>query len=116
MRIALSNASLLSVLYLALAVVIEALRRLFPDSGFDAAARTIERFPAGALRLFGLLQPLNALYHHLREAYVEVVPEAVVRLAYGITTVGIIFALGFLVAAGMWAVRAVWERRLQRKA
>jgi hypothetical protein len=105
LRAMLGNATLLSVIYLAAAIAIEAVRRFYPSRPAEQASLAIESLPARALDLLGVLRTLRRTY-----AYGEV-SEVALRLLFGGTTVAIIFAMALMVGAGMWLVRALVTRR-----
>lgn len=94
-RISLANAALLSTLYLAVAVVVELIRRVWNPRWVDRVSYSLEAFPARTLELFGLFEPLH-------EAYMRNELDALhVRFIYGFVTVAIIFTLGGLVGGLM---------------
>ena len=95
-RISLYNATLLSGMYLLAATVLELVRRNFPARWADKACLEMEKFPARTLDLVGLLDPLKRAY-----AWGQVT-DWQVRIAFGLTTIGLIFALAMLVGGGMW--------------
>lgn len=105
-RISLSNATLLSVLYLGAAVALELIRRAFDFAWCERALRALEAFPARILEWVGLLEPL-------RRAFLDdKIGQLHVRLIYGLTTVAIIFVL----AVGVGGLMAASARVLSRAA
>ena len=103
-RISLANAALLSTLYLAVAVVVELIRRVWNPRWVDRVSYSLEAFPARTLELFGLFQPLH-------EAYLRNELEAIhVRFIYGFVTVAIIFTLGAIVGALMSLIAKLASR------
>ena len=98
-KISFANATMLSALYLLLAASIEGVRRQFGFVWAERAALSMESFPARMLDAVGLYEPL-------RRAWVnEAVSDIGVRVIYGLTVVGLIFALGLLVASAMWVLQ-----------
>ena len=95
----LGNATLLSSIYLFLALVIEVVRRMSASVLADNLSRAVERLPARALEQLGLMVPLAKAYFQGQ------LSELVLRLLLGVTTVVIIFTMALLVGAGMWAVK-----------
>ena len=97
-KISLTNASILSGLYLSIAVLVELVRRAWNPRWIERVSLSLEAFPARTLELFGLFEPL-------RQAWVEErISPLGVRFIYGFTTVSVIFALGFIVGALMWLI------------
>lgn len=97
-KISLTNASILSGLYLLIAVVVELVRRVWNPRWVERVSLSLEAFPARTLELFGLFEPL-------RRAWVEEqISPLTVRFIYGLTTVTVIFALGLAVGAVMWVI------------
>ena len=103
--IMLGNATLLSSIYLLLAIAIELVRRLSASVVADNLSRAVERLPARALERVGLMVPLARAY------FQGELSELVLRLLLGATTVVIIFTMALLVGAGLWAVRAALRPR-----
>jgi hypothetical protein len=103
-RISLTNAALLSTLYLAVASVVEVIRRVWNPRWVDRMSFSLEAFPARTLELLGLFQPLHEAY--LKD---EISPLGV-RFVYGFTTVAIIFTLGALVGALMALIARLAQR------
>lgn len=95
-RISVHNATLLSAFYLLVATLFETIRRVFIARWAEQACLAMEAFPARALDLLGLLEPLKRWY-----AWGEI-SEVEVRLIFGATTVVLIFVLAALVGTAMW--------------
>lgn len=99
------NATLLSLVYLALGVLFELVRRVHPASWVMRAALVLDSLPARTLELLGWLEPL-------RHAYVYgQISETSLRLIFSATTLTIIFLMAVIVGAGMWLVRRLLYRR-----
>jgi hypothetical protein len=108
-RISLSNATVLSVAYLAMAMLVEASRRWFPFRWTDRASLTVEWIPARTLDWFGLYQPV-------RQAVIDgVLSNFAVRIIFGATSVAAIFAVAMGVGALMWAGRWLIARAEARR-
>jgi hypothetical protein len=103
-RISLTNAALLSTLYLAVASVVEMIRRVWNPRWVDRVSFSLEAFPARTLDLFGLFQPLHEAWLRNELTQLEV------RFIYGLVTVGIIFALGAVVGALMTLIAKLAQR------
>ena len=104
-RRAASNALALSGLYLAVGVVVELLRTHAPSAGALRVSYALDALPARVLDRLGLLVPI-------REAYTDGrLSESMVRLCFGATAVGFIFALALLLAAVTVLVRHWLTRR-----
>lgn len=106
-RISLTNATLLSALYLFAASVVEIIRRQWNPRWVERISLSLEAFPARTLELFGLFEPMVRLYVHGDLSNTQV------RLIYGLTTVLVIFALGAAVGAVMWLIARLAGRRLR---
>jgi hypothetical protein len=103
-RVSLANATLLSAAYLLVAAAVEALRRTYNWRWVERLALALEAFPARLLKFFGLLEPL-------RRAWVEgAISDLQVRLIYGVTVVGLIYALGLVVGLLLAAIVRHTER------
>jgi hypothetical protein len=97
-KISLTNASILSGLYLSVAVLVELVRRAWNPRWIERVSLSLEAFPARTLELFGLFEPL-------RRAWVEErISQLGVRFVYGFTTVAVIFILGMAVGGLMWII------------
>lgn len=104
-RISLQNATVLSVAYLLMAMVIEASRKWFPFRWTDRAALTVEWIPARTLDWVGLYQPI-------RSAVIEdKLSIFTVRLIFGATSVLAIFVVALGVGTMMWVGRWLLSRR-----
>ncbi len=100
-KISVTNASILSGLYLLIAVLVELVRRAWNPRWIERVSLSLEAFPARTLELFGLFEPL-------RRAWVEErISPLGVRFVYGLTTVAVIFTLGLAVGAVMWVISRV---------
>jgi hypothetical protein len=98
-RISLQNATVLSVAYLAAAVLIELSHRYFPLRLTERAALVIEWIPARTLDWVGL-------YHPIRTAVIDGdLSIFAVRLIFGVTSVLAIFLIALGVGVMMWLVR-----------
>ena len=95
-RISVYNATLLSGTYLLIATVLEVIRRNFTARWAEKGCLEMEKFPARTLDLLGLLDPLKRAY-----AWGQVT-DWQVRVAFGLTTIVLIFALAMFVGGGMW--------------
>jgi hypothetical protein len=107
-KISLTNASILSGLYLLIGVVVELLRRVWNPRWLEQVSLSLEAFPARTLELFGLFEPL-------RRAWVEDrISPLGVRFVYGFTTVAVIFLLGLAVGGLMWIISKFVARPASR--
>lgn len=104
-RISVYNATLLSGTYLLIATVLEVIRRIFTVRWAEKACLEMEKFPARALEILGLLDPLKRAYAW------GGITDWQVRLVFGLTTVTLIFVLALLVGAGMWLFARVVARK-----
>ena len=109
MRIMSGNAFLLSILYLAVGVGVEAARRLWPSIFLQRLSLSLDSLPARALELVGLMQPLRNAY------FSGHMPEYGLRLIFGATTVAIIFLLAVGVGLVMGTLRGFLLRRAARR-
>ena len=99
------NALALSGLYLAVGVVVELLRAHAPSAAALRVSYALDSLPARVLDRLGLLVPI-------REAYTDGrLSESMVRLCFGGTAVGFIFALALLLAGLTLLVRHLVTRR-----
>jgi hypothetical protein len=99
------NATLLSLVYLALGVVFELVRRLYPAPWVMRAVLVLDSLPARTLDLLGWMEPL-------RHAYVYgQISETSLRIIFSGTTIAVIFLMAVVVGAGMWVVRRLLYRR-----
>ncbi len=104
-RISVHNATLLSVLYLTIATVLEGIRRIFNPRWAEKACLAMEAFPARAIDIVGLLVPLKHAYA------LGNISEIQVRLIFGFSTVVVIFLLALLVGTGMWLFAKIVTRK-----
>ena len=105
LQVVTGNALALSALYLAVGVVVEALRVQWPSSVVLRISYALDALPARILERLGLLGPL-------KEAYTEGrVTESMVRLVFGATAVGFVFVLALGLAAMALLVREIVLRR-----
>jgi hypothetical protein len=103
-RISLSNATVLSVAYLAMAILVEASRKWFPFRWTERASLTVEWIPARTLEWFGL-------YHVVRDAVIDgTLSNFEVRLILGAISVAGIFFVAMGVGLLMWCGRWVIHR------
>jgi hypothetical protein len=109
-RISMQNASVFSVAYLLVAIVIEASRRWFPFAWTEPAAASVGRIPALTLQWFGLYAPLRAAVEDGRVSIIGV------RLIFGVVSVAAIFAVALGVGALMWLGRWLIIRAERRRA
>lgn len=104
-RIMFANATLLSVVYLVVGVVVEILRRLYPANWVMRAVLVLDSLPARTLELLGLMQPLRSAYVYGK------INEIGLRIIFSATTILIIFLMALIVGVGMWMVRRFLYRR-----
>lgn len=109
-RISLQNATVLSVAYLMMSVVVEASARWYPLRWTERAAQTVEWIPARTLDWVGLFEPLR------RAVLEDGLSMFVVRLVLGMTSIAGIFAVALSVGSLMWLGRWAIERAEKRKA
>ncbi len=100
-QLVVSNALALAAAYLAVGLLVESLRRLYPSRGVLTLSFALDALPAEALKLCGLLEPL-------REAYLQgQLGEVGLRAIFAGTALAVIFllaaALGLL-GAGLRAL------------
>jgi hypothetical protein len=106
LRVLVGHALLLATGYLAVGLVVEALRRLSPSRTVLLLSFALDALPARVLALFGLLEPL-------REAYLSGrLGEAQLRGIFGVTAVAVIFFL----AAGLGLLTAALRVGFHRRA
>ena len=103
-KISVTNASILSGLYLFIAVVVELVRRAWNPRWLERVSLSLEAFPARTLELFGLFEPMRRAWQEDRLSPLSV------RFIYGFTTVAVIFTLGMLVGAAMWLISKLAAR------
>ncbi len=104
LRISAHNATLLSALYLAIATVLDGIRRIWNPRWVEQPCLAMEAFPARALDLVGLLEPIKKSF-----AWGSLT-EVHVRLIFGLATVVVIFLLALGVGTGMWLFAQVLSR------
>jgi len=105
LQVVAGNALALSALYLAIGVVVEALRIQAPSTAVLRVSYALDALPARVLERLGLLGPL-------KEAYTEGrLSESAVRLMFGATAVGFVFVLALGLAATTLLVRELVLRR-----
>ncbi len=97
-KISLTNATILSGLYLAIATLVEVVRQVWNPRWIERVSLSLEAFPARTLELFGLFEPMRRAYAE------EQIDGLAVRFIYGLTTVAVIFTLGLLVGGLMWII------------
>lgn len=94
-RISFANATILSAGYLLVGAVVEVVRRFWNPRWAEQLSWSMEAFPAGVLRVVGLLDPL-------REAYADGrLQETHVRLIYAAAVVLTVYAIGLSVGLAM---------------
>jgi hypothetical protein len=102
-RLVLGNALTLAAGYLAVGVLVESLRRVYPSRSVLTLSFALDALPAQVLAVCGFLEPL-------RDAYLQGhVSEAGLRAIFGGTALAVIFSLaallGLLGAAVQAAIR-----------
>lgn len=97
-RISLTNATMLSGVYLIAGALVELVRRTWNPRWSERLSLSLEAFPARMLHLVGLFEPLRDAFLSGRLSPTQV------RLIYGLTTVALIYSLGLLVGGAMWLV------------
>ncbi len=101
LKLSLTNATLLSGLYLAFGVVVEVARRVWNFRWAERMSLALEAFPARTLELVGLFDPIRRAWVENRLTGQEV------RIIYGGTTVVIIFTIGAVVGLAMWGLASL---------
>jgi len=105
-RISFTNASLLAGGYLVVGALVELVRRQWNPRWAEQLSWSMEAFPAGILRVVGLIDPL-------REAYAQgSLRETHVRLIYAASVVITVYLIGMGVGALMWLMMAIGKRRM----
>ncbi len=107
-RISLSNATVLSVAYLLMSVIVEVSRRFLPFRWTERASFTVEWIPSRTLDWLNLLDPLR------NAALDDKLDNFDVRLILGVTSIAGIFVIALSVGTLMWLGRLLL-RRLERK-
>lgn len=105
LQVVAGNALSLAALYLAIGVIVEALRVQWPSSGVLRVSYALDALPARVLERLGLLAPLKEAYTDGR------IGESMVRLLFGATAVGFVFVLALGLAAMTLLVREILLRR-----
>ncbi len=105
LRVVAGNALALSALYLAIGVVVEALRVQAPSTAVLRVSYALDALPARVLERLGLLGALKDAYTEGR------IGESMVRLVFGATAVGFVFILALALAAMTLLVRELVLRR-----
>jgi hypothetical protein len=100
-RISMANATVLSVAYLAMALVVDASRLWFPFYWTERASFTVEWIPSRTLDWLGLLEPMK------KAVLDDQLTNFQARLILGLTSVAGIFAIALMVGTLMWLMRAV---------
>ena len=110
-RISLTNATVLSVAYLSMAILVEASRKWFPFRWTERASLTVEWIPTRTLEWFDL-------YYPVRDAVISgAMSNFEVRLLLGGISVAGIFGVALSVGLFMWCMRWLISKadRRQRK-
>ena len=105
LQVVAGNELALAALYLAIGVIVEALRVQWPSSGVLRISYALDALPARVLERLGLLAPLKEAYTDGR------IGESMVRLVFGATAVGFVFVLALGLAAMTLLVREILLRR-----
>lgn len=105
LQVMLSNALLLSVIYLVVGIVFEVLLHVYPAKWVETATVVLDSLPARALHVLGLLGPLTEAAAYNR------ISGFMVRAVFAVTTIGVIFLLAALVALLMTVVAKLADRR-----
>ena len=103
-RISMANATVLSVAYLLMALVVDASRAWFPFYWTERASFTVEWIPSRTLDWLGLLEPMKRAVLDDRLTNFEA------RLILGLTSIAGIFAIALAVGTVMWLARFVLTR------
>jgi hypothetical protein len=103
LRLVVSNALALAVGYLAVGLVVETIRRIYPARSVLTLSFALDALPARVLSLFGVLEPL-------REAYISGrLGEAGLRAVFGLTALGVIFFLAAVLGGVAASLRALFR-------
>jgi hypothetical protein len=103
-QLVVGNALTLAAGYLALGLLVESLRRLYPSRGVLTLSFALDALPAQALSLCGLLGPL-------REAYLAgTLSEAGLRAIFGLTALAVIFLLATSLGLALAGLRRVFRQ------
>jgi len=103
-QLVVANALALAAGYLALGLLVESLRRLYPSRGVLTLSFALDALPAQALSLCGLLTPLRAAY------LAGNLSEAGLRAIFGGTALLVIFLLAASLGLVVAALRRVFRR------
>jgi hypothetical protein len=103
-RISLANATVLSVAYLLMALVVDASRSWLPFDWTERASFTVEWIPSRTLAGLGLLEPMRTAMLDDRLTNFQA------RLILGFTSIAGIFAIALAVGVLMWLGRALINR------
>lgn len=100
----LGNATIVSIVYLAGALIVELFRRFTSWRWPEKATLALDSLPGRTLEILGLMAELRRAYGmgELNEAWV--------RAAFGVTTIAIIFAIAIAVGFFLWLLRLSFER------
>jgi hypothetical protein len=103
LRVVVGNALALAAGYLAVGLLVETLRRIYPARSVLTLSFALDALPARVLSLFGLLEPL-------REAYISgQLGEAGLRAVFGLTALGVIFFLAAVLGGVAAVVRSFFR-------
>ncbi len=105
LQVVTGNALALSALYLAIGVVVEALRVRSPSGTVLRVSYALDALPARVLDRLGLLGPLKEAYTDGR------IGESLVRVVFGTTAIGFVFVLALGLAATALLLRELLLRR-----
>src|SRR5262245_54864345 len=101
MKISLTNATMLSVVYLAIAATVDLARQATDLLWLERVSLSMESFPARMLNVVGLYAPMHTAWGRGELSTLQV------RMIYGATVVVLIFVLGALVGGAMKIVQAL---------
>lgn len=106
-RISFANATLLAGAYLLVGALVEVARRTANWRWAEKMAWSMEAFPAGILRSFGLLDPV-------REAFADGrIDQTHVRVIYAAAVVLVVYGIGLGVGFLMWLLTR-WQASRSR--
>ena len=106
-RLSLQNATILSVVWLAAATLVEAARRYGHWRWAEKGVLAIEAFPMRVWEFLGLMGPLREAYFHGDLSTWQL------RVLLGLTTVAVIITLAMVVGLMMWVVAGRLAARAQ---
>ena len=109
-RISLANATVLSVAYLAMALIVDMSLIWLPFEWTDRASKTVEWIPSRTLDWLGLLEPMRQAMLDDRLTNFQA------RLILGVTSIAGIFAIAIAVGTLMWVGRFIVIRLDRRRA